>query len=153
MFFKKDKPIVKEIKLKKEYPFMYEGFMIATQNILYLLLEENAGLTDALSFQFRIFKFGHPNDEVLGAHPMAKYGLRHYGIFEVSNSPWIEELKIGNRIHPSHTDDMFDDYKHFIITYKDNTLDVIFRKMQEIVLTTEQLTAIILEQITYLAKD
>lgn len=153
MFLRNKKPFVREIKLKKEYPFMYEGFMIVTQNILYLLVEQKAGLTDALSFQFAIFKFGHPNDEVLGAHPMAKYGLGYYGIFEVLNSPWIEELKIGNRIHPSHSDSMFDDYKHFIITYKDNTLDVISREMKEIVLTTEQISSIVFEQIGYLAEN
>ena len=131
---------------------MYEGFTIATQNILYLLLEENLGLIDGLSFPFRIFKFGSPNDEALGSHLMTKYGLSFYGIFEVINSPWIEELKISNRIHPSHHDSMFKDYKHYIITYKDNTLEVVSNEMTEIELSKDDLINIVSEQINYIKK-
>jgi hypothetical protein len=54
------------------------------------------------------------NDEGLEKHPYAKLGLNFYSFHEIINSPEIEKweaLKI----------------KHFILTFKDNTLDVLAR--------------------------
>ena len=84
-------PKVIEIKLKKDYRFMYENFLISGQQELYLMLEENNGIIDLLKFNFKVYKYGYPNDEAMGSHPMAKFGLGFYGLFEVLNSPWRSE--------------------------------------------------------------
>jgi len=33
-------------------------------------------------------KFGGPNDEALGGHPLYERGLGRYGVYEVFNSSW-----------------------------------------------------------------
>ncbi len=143
-------PQVTEIKLKKDFKFMYENFLISGQRDLYLLLEESEGLIDALRFNFLIYKYGYPNEEAMGAHPMTKYGLGFYGLFEVLNSPWIIEIRDSNRIHSSHNDNMYNDYKHYIASFKDVTLDVICSKMEELQLTKGQLIEIVNKEIEFL---
>ena len=143
-------PKINEIKLKKDYKFMYENFLISSQHDLYLFLEENEGLIDAIKFKFLIYKYGYPNDEAMGAHPMAKYGLGFYGLFEVKNSPWIIEIRNSNRIHPGHDDNMYSNYNHYVARFKDVTLDVICSKMEELQLTKEQVTEIINKEIGFL---
>ena len=70
-------------------------------------------------------RFGHPNDEVLPAHPLAKHGLTYYDVFEVVRSPLIEEIKKQNSIHPRHSDAMFSKDRHWVFTFQDETLEVI----------------------------
>jgi hypothetical protein len=146
----KNAPKVNEIKLKKEYKFMYENFIISSQRDLYLLLEESDGKIETLHFNFLIYKYGFPNDETIGAHPMAKYGLGFYGLFEVLNSPWIIEIRNSNRIYPMHNENKFDDYKHYIARFKDVTLDVICSKLEELQLTKEQLNEIVNKEIEFI---
>jgi hypothetical protein len=143
-------PKVNEIKLRKDYKFMYENFLISGQADLYLLLEESEGLIDTLRFNFLIYKYGYPNDEAIGAHPMAKYGLGFYGFFEVLNSPWIIELQNSNGIHPKHNMSMYNGYKHYIARFKDVTLDVICSKMEELRLTKGQLIEIVNKEIEFI---
>lgn len=69
--------------------------------------------------------FGPPNEEAIGGHPLAKYGLSPWAAFEVSNSEWIKELCKRNSIHPYHKDSMFEDYRHFIFTFHDTTFEVL----------------------------
>jgi len=146
-------PVIKKVELTKEYEFMYEGFLLTTQRDLYLFLEEDKDFITAIKFTYKIYKFGYPNDEVLSSHPMWAYGLRSYGIYEVLNSPWIEEIKHSNRIHPHHSDTLFENDRHFIISYKDHTLDVICKKMEEIVLKKEDIAIILTQEINYIGKD
>jgi hypothetical protein len=145
-----NEPKVTEIKLKKDFKFMYENFLISGQRDLYLLLEESEGLIDALRFNFLIYKYGYPNDEAMGAHPMTKYGLGFYGLFEVLNSPWIIEIRDSNMIHPSHNDNMYNNYKHYIARFKDVTLDVICSKMEELQMTKGQLIEIVNKEIEFI---
>jgi len=147
-------PSVKEISLKKEYKFMYENFVISSQRELYLLLARNNDIVDALKFEFKIYKFGYPNDEALGAHPMAKFGLGFYGFFEVKNSPWIDELRNLNRAaHERHTDSMYSNYRHYIARFKDVTLDVISRPFEEVQLTSDDIFKLVKQQLDYLKVD
>src|SRR4051812_17560780 len=60
------------------------------------------------------FTHGYPNEEALGAHPLAKYGLKFYDVFEVQRSPLIEEIKKRNRIHPRHSDALFEKDRHWV---------------------------------------
>lgn len=152
MFFKKDTPTIdiKEVTLKKEYAFMYENFVISSQHTLYLLLEENNDKIDALKFDTILFKYGYPNDEV--SHPLDKFGLGSYGFFEVNNSEWIKEIRNINKSHPRHTDSLFDRDKHYIAKFKDITIEIICTKFEEVVVTKEDLTNFLKEQISYLQK-
>jgi len=144
-------PVVSEVTLKKSYQFMYEHFVLSTQHDLYLFLEKNSGLIDALKFCFLIFKYGYPNDEVRGGHPLAKHGLGFYGLYEVNDSPWIEEVMSKNRIHPHHNDNIFSGYRHFIACFKDVTLEVMCRSMEEIQLSESDLADIVKKESGYLA--
>ena len=72
-------PSVVEVPLRKGYRFMYKNFLISTQQDLYLLLEKNGATVDALKFDFTIFKYGSPNDEARGGHPLSAHGLGFVG--------------------------------------------------------------------------
>lgn len=152
MLFKKDNPktIVTEISLKKDYAFMYENFIVSSQKKLFLLLEQADDLIDTLQFDFLMYKYGYPNDEV--SHPLSKYGLGSYGLFQVANSPWVIELRDNNRQHLRHSDSSFVDYKHYVAKFKDVTVEVICTNMQEIQLTKSELLVFLDEQISYLIK-
>lgn len=149
-FEERNEPRVVEIILKKYYKFMYENFLISSQHELFLFLEENNGVIDIIKFNFKIYKYGFPNDEALGAHPMAKFGLGFYGLFEVYNSPWIIEVLDSNRVHPKHIENRYSQYKHYIARFKDVTLDVICSKMEELQISKEQLAEIINKEIKYI---
>ena len=150
MLFKKDNEgiTVTEVSLKKDYTFMYENFIVSSQQKLFLLLKTNDDKIDALEFHFFIYKFGYPNDEV--SHPLSKYGLGFYGLFQVNNSPWVKELKENNQVHPRHSDDLFNKYKHYIAKFKDVTIEVLCTKMEEKELTKAQLFSFLEEQINFL---
>jgi len=149
MLFKKENTItVAEVGLKKDYAFMYENFIVASQQKLYLLLEQTDDVIESLQFDALIYKYGYPNDEV--SHPYTKFGLGSYGLFKVDNSPWITELKENNRQHHRHTDSSFDNYKHYVAKFKDVTVEVICTQMNEIQLTKAKLLAFVEEQIGFL---
>ncbi len=102
---------------------MYENFVFSSQQKLYLFLEENNGIIDALSFDFVVYKYGYPNDEV--GLPSKIPGVESYGFSQVYNSKWIDELKSNNSSHPQHNDEFYKNYKHYVIRFKDVTLEVI----------------------------
>ena len=100
-------PKIVEVELTKQYRFMYENFVIATQSGIYLLLEKQQDNVAVLYFDSPQMIYGSPNDEARGGHPLWKYGMGIYGFFEVLNSPWICEQMMANRVHDKHSDDMF----------------------------------------------
>ena len=71
------------------------------------------------------YKFGYPNDEVLQSHPLYKYGLTHYSFFTVENSPFVREIEKQNECHPRHRRGIYAEFHHWIITFHDDTLEVI----------------------------
>jgi len=75
----KTAPIVKEVRLGRDYSFMYENFVLATQSAVYLLLEKKDDSVFALRFDSHECRYGGPNDEAHGGHPLAKHGLGIYG--------------------------------------------------------------------------
>jgi hypothetical protein len=159
IFKRKDKgatgtaPQVIEVKLSREYKFMYENFLISSQRELYLLLQSQGGQVDALKFNFKIYKFGYPNDEAIGAHPMTKFGLGFYGLFEVLNSPWTKKICEANRIHPRHEDRMFNDVRHYIARFKDVTLDILTTNMEEVQMTTDKVVELVNKEMEFLKTD
>ncbi|MBP0905854.1 hypothetical protein ACFSKN_15085 [Mariniflexile gromovii] len=145
-------PIVTEIKLDKRFRFMYENFVISSQQELYLLLEEKDGIIDLLCFtSVSIYKYGYPNDEI--GHPLQKYGLGFYGFFEVKNSQWIAEIEKMNSSHPKHIKGLSSDRKHYVAKFKDVTLEVVCKSYELKQMTKNELNEIITEQINYIKND
>jgi hypothetical protein len=71
--------------------------------------------------------FGPPNDEALNGHPLWGHGLEFYQFHTVTNSGWIAELQERNRVHRHHKDELWYQLQHFVITFHDETLEVIAR--------------------------
>jgi hypothetical protein len=143
-------PRVVEVPLSRHYQFMYENFAVLTQGRAYLLLEKQGDTLFALRFDGNNCRYGGPNDEAHSAHPLAKFGLGFYGLYEVHESPWIRERMVANRVHPQHNDSMFDGLKHYIACFKDVKFECICREMSEVQLTSDEFNAIVAEQVRYL---
>ena len=148
MFAKK--PEIQKVELSKHYKFMYENFVISTQHETYLLLTSEGENTNVLKFNSSDIKYGGPNDEARGAHPLTKYGSLMYGLYEVVNSPWIKEQMEGNRIHPRHSDSLFAGKKHYIACFKDVMLEVTCRSWEEITISKNEILKLVSNEIEHL---
>ena len=148
----KPKPEIIELELSDKYKFMYENFLVSTQHDTYLMLEENEGIVDALKFLGSTIKYGSPNDEGRGAHPLTKFGKLLYGFYEVKNSPWIREQMIGNRYHPSHSDSMFSDTKHYVVCFKDVMFEASCRGYELVKLTKEEIISLVSSEVANLSE-
>jgi len=74
-------------------------------------------------------KFGYPNDEALGGHPLYAKGLVSYGIYEVLNSSWVEEQAKQNRVcFPDRT--KMSGKRHFIFVFHDSTFECLARDLK-----------------------
>lgn len=72
------------------------------------------------------FRFGAPNDEALGGHPLYGNGLQFYSIHRINDSSWIQELEKQNSVHPQHDRASFlKDHTHYIFTFQDSTLECV----------------------------
>jgi hypothetical protein len=127
---------------------MYQNFIVSTQQVLCLLLEYNDDIVEVLKFKFSQYKYGYPNDEV--GHPYMRYGLGLYGFYEVKNSPWIVELKGQNKKHPSHDDRFYKDRKHYIVRFKDVTLEVVTTSYEELKMTRSDINDILVSELNNL---
>ena len=74
-------------------------------------------------------RFGYPNDEALGGHPLYRRGLRHYRIFEVLNSSWISTMAEQNRLCFPHSD-IFASDRHWIFTFQDSTFECVAKSLE-----------------------
>ena len=72
-------------------------------------------------------KMGSPNDEVLNGHPLWGSGLEFYSAHEVKNSPWIRELMDINRVHAGFRESNWNEARHFVLTFHDETLECVAR--------------------------
>jgi hypothetical protein len=70
-----------------------------------------------------ITKFGYPNDEALAGHPLFSRGLTFYGVFEVLNSSWIQQMTSQNRVCFPKTE--HSDQKHYIFAFHDSTFECV----------------------------
>jgi hypothetical protein len=110
-----------------------EPAMWASEHALLVAYFTRGGDTVAvLRFDSWCHKFGYPNEEALSGHPLYQYGLECYGFHLVENSPWIAELCRQNRVHSRHTDSLFADLRHWIMTFHDTTLEVVGREARVI---------------------
>jgi hypothetical protein len=74
------------------------------------------------------FRLGYPNDEALQGHPLAKFKLEPYAAYLVENSPLIAEIENQNRVHPAFRPGMYSKFRHWIITFHDETLEVVAQR-------------------------
>jgi len=140
-------PLVSEVQLSRDFRFMYENFTLVTQDETFLLMERDGDEMHALKFDSPNIKYGAPNDEARNGHPLAKYGLGLYGLFEVENSSWVTEAMTANRVHPSHSDKLFVGQRHFVACFKDVMLEVRCRNMEEVTMTSTQIFDLLASQI------
>lgn len=75
-------------------------------------------------------KFGHPNDEALPGHPLYSM-MQGYGIYEVIDSTWVDELTRLNQVRFPQTDPgrWKSTYHHFIFTFHDSTFECLANEM------------------------
>lgn len=73
-------------------------------------------------------QFGQPNDEAISGHRLHPLGLGPYAAYEVLNSSLIEALEKANRVHWRHDPAHYSDYRHFIFTFHDSTLEFVARE-------------------------
>jgi hypothetical protein len=71
------------------------------------------------------YRFGYPNDEALPGHPLYQFGLGYYGFFTVENSPLISEIGKQNEFHRQHHPGIYKKFRHWVVTFHDETLEVI----------------------------
>jgi hypothetical protein len=85
-----------------------------------------AGPVALLKFETVLqYKFGYPNDEALQGHSLYHCGLKHYGFFVVENSPLLDEIEKQNRCHSQHRPGIYSRFQHWVITFHDETLEVV----------------------------
>ena len=71
-------------------------------------------------------KIGGPNDETLNGHPLYIFGLKHYSIHRIENSPWLHELERQSSVHPRHLSERFLRGKvHYLLALKEETIECI----------------------------
>lgn len=71
--------------------------------------------------------FGYPNDEALSGHPLFEAGLQFYAFNEVVESPCLAELGRRNAIAFPGTESHFMSFRHWLVTFHDESLEVIAR--------------------------
>jgi hypothetical protein len=66
---------------------------------------------------------GGPNDEALSGHRLFGRGLSANDFFMVENSRWRESARLVNSVHPMHSDEPFDQLRHYVFTFHDETFE------------------------------
>ena len=72
-------------------------------------------------------RMGHPNDEVLQGHPLYQRGLKFYAAHIVHGSPWLEEHRRINSVHPSHSNEKWAGLSHYLLAFHDEVIEVLAR--------------------------
>jgi hypothetical protein len=109
-----------------------EAIVLATETQLFLRYATAENETAVIHFPLvKTFQFGSPNDEALGGHPLAKFGLKYYQVHRIKNSPLIAELEKRNSVHPRHLKERFlQDAVHYVFTFQDSTLECVVNEGQ-----------------------
>jgi hypothetical protein len=75
-------------------------------------------------------KLGPPNDEVLHGHPPYGRGLGGYGTYVVEGSRWLAELVEINRVHHLFDPKWWEDKRHFLLVFHDETVEAVARDIE-----------------------
>jgi hypothetical protein len=73
-------------------------------------------------------RFGYPNDEALAGHPLSGLGLRPYNFYTVENSRWRTEIENQNSAHHLSRPGIYAKFHHWLITFHDETLEVLAQR-------------------------
>lgn len=94
------------------------------------LVFESAGSGGSVLVEFDgcvATRFGYPNDEALAGHELYTRGLRPYGVFEVVESSWVNDVSARNAV--SFPSAELPVVRHFVITFHDSTFECLARAM------------------------
>jgi hypothetical protein len=88
--------------------------------------KDQAQYTAILTFKGCVScKFGDPNDEAIEGHPLYGRGIDAGGAYIIMNSPWLEELKKINSVHPQFDNQSWSEKRHYLLFFKDNAFECI----------------------------
>ncbi|MEM7358924.1 MAG: hypothetical protein AAF431_07500 [Pseudomonadota bacterium] len=98
----------------------------------YLVSNSKSGTEHAVIYFDGVLQhtFGYPNDEALGGHPLYKFGLNFYAINLVHNSPVLDNLGSLNAKTFPGSEKHFLSFNHWIVSFHDETLEVIGRSIE-----------------------
>lgn len=71
-------------------------------------------------------RHGHPNDEAFPGHPLYQHGLKGFGIAEVEDTPWMDEIKAVNAVQFPNSTQREWKCRHHIFPLKEVTLEVLW---------------------------
>jgi hypothetical protein len=97
--------------------------------VVYRARVDPEGPTSLAAVEFEhvaLMKFGYPNDEGIRSHSLFDLDgdLWPYAMYEVHESPWIDEFVKDLRVtFPPESD--FSGIRHFIFVFHDDTLEVL----------------------------
>ncbi len=74
------------------------------------------------------FKFGYPNDEALPGYPYYELGSIPYSFYKLEDSDWIKGLIEIEKSHPLYREDIFDDFNHYILIFRDSIFECIAKE-------------------------
>ena len=67
---------------------------------------------------------------MLDGHPLYGRGLSGYGAYVVGNSRWLQELIAINRGHERFDPRSWQDKRHFLLVFHDETVEAIARDIE-----------------------
>jgi hypothetical protein len=76
------------------------------------------------------FTYGYPNDEALESHPLYKLGMSFCAFNLIEHSPYLVELGRANAVAFPGTENQFIGRKHFVVSFHDETLEVVCRDLE-----------------------
>ena len=85
----------------------------------------NAGTAVIELSRTLVTRFGLPNDEAIGVHPLARLGVEAYGCYEIVTSTWVREVERENG-RPLASPGFFRGLpRHFAFTFHDSSFQCI----------------------------
>lgn len=80
---------------------------------------------------YLVFKTGYPNEEIfIMEKQFSENDLRISTLYQIVNSMWIRDIKLNNRVHPRHKDEIFDRFNHYKIFFTDETFECIAKSYE-----------------------
>jgi len=111
-----------EIKLDTITTDYYSCNICKTDNDVLI----NFGNVNLIFLGCSIFKCGYPNEEIYMHYDYyTQNSMNKHRLYELQDSEWIKELLVMNRVHPRHTDKIFQNEKHYIILFEDEVFECI----------------------------
>jgi hypothetical protein len=125
-------PVVVDITPKElSLPF-HSRVVISRGGVFYLLLEKQEETVNAIRYIWTSQRASDPYDVKNGLHPLSQFGLGSNGIFEVKNSPWLDEYYRWNLNGPLYNEHAIMRYRHIVLCGLDRVFELIAHPGHEI---------------------